>query len=184
MRSSKVCCAAIGLLLVAAQTARAQGVAESFQELRLLTRAGETVSVVGVDGRQTTGEILDLTAARLLLRVSGQPRDLSEMDVQTIWQRRADPLGNGATWGLAVGAGFGLVVGLAATYYSEGYEVGWALLAAGVYGGLGAGIGVGVDALIQTRQVIYATPGASRVTMAVSPVLTPSRTGAVVSFRF
>lgn len=85
------------------------GVATSFEQLRVLVGPGAKVTVINSTGDQTTGTISALTTSSLSLGVDGRLRDFGERDVATIRQRRSDSLGNGAKWGLGIGAGVGLL---------------------------------------------------------------------------
>lgn len=170
-------------------TARAGlGVATSFEQLRVLVGPGARVTVINSTGDQTTGAISALTPSSLSLGVDGSLRDFGEADVATIRQRRSDSLGNGAKWGFGIGAGFGLLGGLAfAASYGEG--VGWDGLAlggilAGIYGGIGAAIGVGVDAMIRGNQVIYSRAAGSAPKVTLRPALTRGRVGVLASLAF
>jgi hypothetical protein len=164
--------------------ADAQEIAGTFDQLRVLVKAGDKVRVVDDAGRETAGTIAELSPASLGLLVRGQRRDLTAAEINTITQRRSDSLANGAKWGFGVGAGLGLLAGLAlASEYDEGDDSALVFFGALIYGGIGAGIGAGVDALISTRQVIYARRAASfRVT--VRPLLTRRRQGAMVAVGF
>jgi hypothetical protein len=169
------------VVLAATATAEAQGIANSFTELRLLVRPGDTIGVTGTGGGEVTGKIAELSSSTLALTVAGRRRDFREVELTTIRQRRSDSLQNGALIGLCIGALLPAVVIAAADDADVG---GWAALAVAAYGGMGAGIGAGVDALITTRQVIYerrASPGAR---LLISPILTAERKGALVSMRF
>ena len=183
MGSHKLTCLAIGIVLAAAPAAEAQGVAYTFNELRLLVRPGDTISVVDAGGREMTGRIVELSPSKLALRGAAGTREVLESDVQTIWQRRGDPLRNGALWGLGTGAALGGLAALATLREHEG-ATGWAAIAAAFYGGIGAGIGVGIDALIQGRQVIFARPAAGAAALGVAPLVGGGRTGVAVSIRF
>jgi hypothetical protein len=172
---------ALLLLVLAAPRAEAQGVADSFEQLRLLVRAGDTITVRDSKGVDTTGKIDRLSSSSLLLIASGTRRELKEADVTTILQRRSDSLANGALWGLVIGlAGGGIATALMC--YDGPCD---ASLAAVVpfYGGLGAGIGVGVDAMIVRRQVIYEKQKGSAA-FGVVPLLGVGRLGAALSVTF
>jgi hypothetical protein len=176
------------LLCVAAPaTAAAQGIAATFQELRLLVRPGDDVTVTDVNGRNISGKITNLSAASLTLTVDGRPREWREPEVATIRQRRGDSLANGAWIGLGIGAGLA-AVGIAVAFTSEDYDAdvnfGEAVLVTAIYGGLGAAIGTGVDALITRRQVIFETRSPSGVAVQFAPLLTPTRAVARVSIGF
>jgi len=175
------------LLTATPRVVTGQEIAGSFEQLRVLVKAGDQVRVTDATGRETTGKIADLSPTALALLVDGQRREILAHDVGTIHQRRSDSLATGARVGFAIGAGLGLVGGLLiASEYDEigpGQIIGISFM----YGALGAGMGVGMDALIETEQVIYAN--AARTTPApaavkIRPVLTRARRGVVVSIGF
>ena len=143
------------------------------------------MSVIDVPGNAVSGKILSLSPSSLTLEVDGRPREFKEAEISKIMQRRGDSLGNGALWGLAVGAGLATVAvaSAAASDELEGEDAGWAALAIGVYGGIGAGIGVGIDALITRRQVIFERP-AGTPAVNVVPLMTGGRKGVLVRFAF
>lgn len=170
------------LVLGVAHAATAQGIAGSFEQLQLLVRPGEKVTVTDASGHEATGRIVDLSQSMLVLSVGGTRRELSEPDVREIQQRRSDSLANGAIWGLAVGST--IAAGLVAAFWEDSDDVGPAVGFIALYGGVGAGIGVGVDALIARRQVIYQRRSGSRVEVGFAPLVSPQRKGALVSLRF
>ena len=170
------------LLTAAAPMAEAQGVASSFEQLRVLVRPGDTVSVTDTTGREITGTIADLSSSSVALLVAGSRRDLLESEVRTIRQRRPDSLANGALWGLAIGAGTALSIMLIPI--EDGVSYGVQVLPLAMFAGAGAGIGVGVDAMIAGRQVIYAKPAGSSPRVRVSPLLTREHKGLLVSLGF
>ena len=168
----------------AAPAAQAQTLAGSFDQLQVLVKPGDTISVTDATGRELTGRIESLSQSSLSLLVAGARHDLPEREVRTIRQRRSDSLANGAKWGLGIGAGLGLAGGLAiASEYSEGGGVYIPILAL-VYGGIGAGVGAGLDALILSNQVIYFKSPGSVAKVTVSPLVTSERKGVVVVFGF
>lgn len=164
----------------------AQATAKTLDELRLLVKVGDRVSVTDSEGRVTRGSITLLSPTRLVLDVNGAPNEWNEASVARISQRRADSLANGALWGLAIGAGLATtaVVVVAADEGFDSEGAGWAALAIGIYSALGAGVGVGVDALIRKDQVIYATGATTAARWRLSPVVTPRVQGARLSVRF
>lgn len=168
------------LLACAASPAGAQEIAGTFEQLRVLVKPGDRITVIDDAGRETTGSIADLSASSLVL-LSGRDRhDFSASDIGTIRQRRSDSLANGAKWGLAVGAGLGLLAGLALA--SEAGDAGAFVVGATLfYGGVGAGIGVGVDALISGNQVIYVRRSSPSARFTVTSPMTPRRLGIVVT---
>ena len=170
-------------LAAMAQTAAAQGVAGSFEQLQILVKPGDTLIVTDTTGKETTGKIADLSASTLTLLTDGARRELRESDVTTIKQRRADSLANGAVIGLGVGAGCALALLwiVASTEDVSGSDV---AIVSGVYAAIGTGAGVGVDALIRGRQVIYQRPSTSGVQFGIAPWLTSHRKGVAVTLRF
>lgn len=168
-----------GVLLAAAMPAAAQGIANSFEELRLLVRPGDTITIRSSAGAEVTGKIDSLSRSSLVLR-DGERREFLEADVTSILQRRGDSLVNGALWGMAAGAGF---IAVAAAASCEGDCDGFVVAAALVYSGLGAAIGIGIDALVMSRYVVYEKARRS-VAWRVSPLLTPRRQGVAVTLSF
>jgi hypothetical protein len=171
------------LIILVAATAEAQELAGTFDQLRVLVKPGDTLTVVDDSGQRVEGKVASLSASALSLTVSGTPRQFLNTDVNSIEKRGPDSLKNGALIGLAVGGGLGAVAMLAliATDDNPGPI---AFVGALMYGGIGAGIGVGFDALIEGRRVIYARSGSARSALTVAPLLGRTRKGARVSLRF
>lgn len=168
--------------------AYSQTIAKTLDELRLLVKSGDTVAVTDAGGRVTKGAITTLSPSALVLDVNGQPREWKEGDISTISHRRSDSLGDGALWGLIIGAG-ATATAIAIAVNSEGgsfeeEDLGFALAVIGIYGGAGAAVGVGIDALIKKEQVIYQKGGASSARWQLAPVVTPRVQGARLSVRF
>lgn len=171
------------LVAVLVSTVEAQELAGSFDQLRVLVRKGDTVTVTDADDRQVKGSLLELSPASLALMVDGTPRTFLEADVAAIRQRRPDSLANGAKWGFAVGASLGVLAGLTLTSEYEGGAIAFMSALAAIYGGLGAGAGAGIDALHSGHQVIYARRRAAS-SISLRPVLVPGRRAVVASFTF
>ena len=155
--------------------ARAQAVAQNFDELRLKIKAGDAIYVMDETGRERRGHVLDLSPSALRMSFDGQPGELTESATLRIRQRRPDPLWTGALIGGVAGAGLGV---LSATFSEEcshnagsGACVGPVLSATGIC----AAIGVGIDAMIQGRKVIYERPAGRSVHL--SPMASPGRAG-------
>jgi hypothetical protein len=167
---------AFALLLVVAATAEAQQVAGTFDQLRVLVKRGDTLTVTDGAGQRLRGKLTDLSESSLVLEVSGTRRVLQGADVDIIEKRGSDSLKNGALIGLSIGAGlFGAAMGAATG------DWGYAALGAVLYGGIGAGIGVGVDALIEGQRVIYAGSRSTRTSFNIAPILSRSRKGVLVT---
>jgi len=152
--------ACLALLLILPVTTCAQELAGSFDQLRVLVKAGDTIRVTDRTGREVRGSVIDVSASSLALATGGSRRTFLESDVTSIRQRRPDSLSNGAKWGFAVGAGLGLLAGITIASEYEGSS-GTALIPmlALVYGGIGAGAGAGIDALHSSEHVIFAWRG-------------------------
>ena len=142
-------------ILTSAGPASAQELAGTFDQLRVLVKAGDRIRVVDTSGQDIRGTIADLGLSSLTLVSDGTRRDFAERDINTISQRRPDSLANGALWGLAIGGGLGLLGGLALSG-ADGSSAAIIPVITLAYGGIGAGVGAGVDALISAERVIYA----------------------------
>jgi len=173
-----------GLLAAAPSTAAsAQELAGSFDQLRVLVKSGDTVRVTDSSGQEARGKVFDVSSSSLAIVTEGQQRVFLERDVAAIRQRRSDSVGNGAKWGLAVGAGLGSLAGIMiVSEYGDGALAVIPVFAL-LYGGLGAGVGAGVDAMHSSDQVIYARRAApSKVSL--RPILTRGRKGVLASLTF
>lgn len=179
---SRVACASLLLALVVTG-AEAQELAGSFEQLRVLVKRGDTVRVIDRAGNEVRGPISALSPSSLAIRVAGSQRTFLESEIGEIWQRRPDSPANGAKWGLAIGAGLGLLAGISfSSEYDDGARALIPVLAL-AYGGMGAGVGAGLDAVVSSNQVIFARRGSdARVTL--RPILKAGRTGALASFAF
>lgn len=168
-----------------AAPASAQGVAQTFTELRLLIREGDTVAVASVkDDDVVRGRVESLTATSLVLARGGRLQTLSEADVVTIRQRRGDSLSNGALIGLAAGLGTVLVGAAILASGSEEVDGGGVAILGALYGGAGAGIGAGIDALITREYVIFERPRSARLDVRIAPMLTHGVRGIGVTIAF
>lgn len=173
------------LLCASATRVEAQGVASSFDQLSVLVKPGDKITVVDVAGREAEGRIGQLSRDTLTLVTKAGPRQLGEGDVAKIRQRRSDSLQNGAIIGAAAGAGYGLaLLALAAAISDGGGPIPISVVTGMVvFTGMGAAAGAGIDALIARRQVIYEKPGAGG-RVSISPLFLDGRRGVAVSVRF
>ena len=172
------------LLCVGGTRVEAQGVASSFDQLGVLVKPGDKIIVVDVTGRETEGRLRTLSRDRLTLVTAAGPRDLGEVDVALIRQRRGDSLTNGAIIGAVAGTAYYLTLA-AILSDSDGGDVivSTAIVGGVLAAGMGAAAGAGIDALITHRQVIYRkATGANRVS--VSPVFGRGRRGAAITVTF
>jgi hypothetical protein len=176
---------AVFLLLCAGGTrVEAQGVASSFDQLAVLVKPGDKISVVDITGREAEGRIGTLSRDALTLVTKAGPRVLGEGDVAQIRQRRDDSLKNGAIIGAAAGTAY-LLTAAALLGDSDGGDVivGPAVAWGVLFAGMGAAAGAGIDALITGRQVIYQKPGGGS-RFSISPLFRHGRRGAEVSVKF
>src|SRR5215510_9017519 len=119
--------------------------AQSFEQLQVLVKPGDSIYVRDWAGATSKAKILGLSSSSLQVMTKSGARDLSEADVSEIKQWRKDSLANGALIGLAGGATIG-VVG-AAYYCREGDQCPAAAAAIiGLWSAVGVGVGVGIDA--------------------------------------
>lgn len=173
------------VLAACVAAADAQELAGSFDQLRVLVKTGDKITVTDDAGRETTGRIAELSSSSLALLVGDERRDLQATEIDTIRQRRGDSLANGAKWGFGIGAILGFAGSLAVAS-QEDVEDDVAIVAISTlfYGAVGAGIGVGVDAMNSAEQVIYVRRAASADRLTVRPLLTRQRQGAMVVIGF
>ena len=162
---------------------KAQELANSFDQLLVLAKPGDTVSVTDGTGRETRGTIAALSSSSLELLVAGNRRSFLESETRTIRQRQSDPLKNGALWGLGIGAGLGLL-SFVSTEDSPGLSAGEGVAATLMMGGFGTAVGVGVDAIFRSNEVIYSRPGRTSTRLTLSPLLVRDREGALLSLGF
>jgi hypothetical protein len=170
------------LLMAGAPAVEAQDVASSFDQLRVLLKRGDTVSVTDSAGHEITGRIADVSPSLLGVLVGHGRRDLVESDVRTIRQPRHANLATGAKWGFGVGAAFGAFAILANSSCSGCSS--FIPLTATVFGGIGCGIGVGISASMISQQLIFSRPATASSSLTVAPLVTRERQGMLVSLRF
>jgi hypothetical protein len=175
---------AVGLWLLGFGLADAEAQqATSFEQLQLLVKAGDTVSVTAFSGQVIKGKVAELSPSSIRLVSNRVAHDLAEADVSEIKQRRADSLGNGARNGAITGAVFGVLGALISDCPSDscaGDRVG----VAGVMTALGTGIGVGIDALIVRTQVVYRSRGRSSTRFNITSLLQGGNKGIRLSVSF
>ena len=162
-------------------SAQAQTAVQSFEELKAIVRAEETVIVTEMTGRRAKGTVTAVEKDSLSLTTGGQTQTFARSEVRTV--RVADGLGNAALIG--AGAGLGAALGVLAIIGSgDGYvlpsaKVGAPLLLSGI----GALAGALVDRAHEGGRLLYVAAG-KRSGLAVSPLLGKGRLGVLVSVRF
>ena len=176
---------ACALCMGTATVVQAQEVASSLEQLRLLLKPGDTVTVTDTSGQEVTGTIAHLSSASLRLIVNGARRDVAEAEVRLIRRNEHASLVTGAKWGFGIGAAVGLVGVLATGCCNQDAGGPWLIpLAVGLYGGIGSGIGVATSASIRTQHVVYVKPGASSAKLTLTPLMIPRRQGLLLSVGF
>ena len=171
---------AVAAVALSVASAEAQDVAGTFDQLRVLVKPGDTVSITDSAGLRVRGRLTDISPTSLGVDVSGKRREFLQLDIDRIARKGDDSLANGALIGLAIGAGLGAAV---LGTVDDGPGAGWVAFASVLYGGIGAGIGVGVDALVRGERVIFAAPRRSASAVDISPILGHRRKGLAVSLR-
>lgn len=184
MRSLTIVCAAFVLLWGGPARVEAQAIASSLDQLAVVVKTGDKISVVDIAGNETEGRLGTLSREGLTLFTDAGPRVLGEADIATIRQRRGDSLKNGMIIGAIAGTAY-FLTGAALLSDSDGGDV---IVSTAVVGGvlfaaLGAAAGAGIDALITRRQVIYEKP-VSSARFSVSPLFGHERRGVAISVRF
>ena len=172
----------VALMISPVSLAGAQELATSFDQLRVLVKAGDTLTVTDTGGHEFRGQISGLSSTALDIIVDGQSRALRASDVTTIRVKREDSLGNGAKKGFIVGAVLGLLAGV--SLVGEFDSAGIIPLSVLLYGGLGTSVGVGIDALTQSNNVIFAQQNGRTVTLNATPILGPRARGMRVAIGF
>jgi hypothetical protein len=188
MKAPRLACMSVMCVLVFACPWRAAAqdiAATSFDQLRLLVRLGDIVTVTDASGHRIKRKLAGLTDTSLSL--AGDNRLFAERDVEAVTRHDHAQLRTGALWGFGVGAGVGVLFAQALCEYGCGPAAytGMAL----VYGGLGSGIGLGISAMIPTEQLVFrsgssASTGSSGARLIVAPVLSQNRQAVSVSLRF
>jgi hypothetical protein len=171
------------LLMAGAPIVQAQEIASSFDQLRVLLKRGDAVSVTDSAGHEITGRIADVSSSLLGVLVGDGRRDLVESEVRTIRQPRHANLATGAEWGFGIGAAFGAFAILANSSNCSGCSS-LIPLTATVFGGIGCGIGVGVSASMISQRLIFSKPAAASTSLTVTPLVTRERQAMLVSLRF
>jgi len=165
----------VALVLASVIPARAQELASSFDQLRVLIKAGDTLTITGNTGQETRGRVARLTGTSLEIVADGVAQILQEDRITTIQLRHADSLANGAKIGFGIGVGFGALGALAVAgeIGSNAAIVPIVLM----YGALGAGVGVGVDGLFSSDKVVFSRPSPRAARLALSPIAGQGRRG-------
>jgi hypothetical protein len=168
---------AVVLVAGTAVPGTAQTMTATFDDLRDAAYRGQTVYVADQAGTTVKGRVVRFSATSLELLVNGEPRTWHVSDVAWISQRHRHA-GRGALVGLAMGACLGTLVFAA---NSDGEDAGFALVLAGLFGGIGSGAGAAIGAASRSEHVLYAARPTGRV---LAPIVAPGVVGVRAHFRF
>jgi len=153
----------------------AQELASSFDQLRVLVKVGDTLTITDRGGQETRGRLVRLVGTSLELDADGTPQVWSQDRITSIRQRHSDSLANGAKIGFGIGAGLGALAGfaIAGELDAPGAIPGIIL----IYGAMGAGMGVGVDGLMSGNRVVFSRPNSPSARLSAAPIVGPGRRG-------
>ena len=143
----------LALVIAGSVPAEAQKPVESFQDLWMRVKTGDTVTVTDGSGQETTAVFAKVSDSTLSLLVGGQFRDIPFADVREV-AKKGDSVWNG----FLIGAGIGAALGAASGGCDElgCYSRGAGAAATGlVFGGGGALI----DHFIKGRTVVFRAKG-------------------------
>jgi len=170
--------------LTVAGSAHAQTTANNFEQLSLLVKSGDRVSVTGSSGGIVEGRILDVRPSAMTLNVNGQPKEFMLDDVRAISRRQHADLGKAAWWGFGIGVGLGLA-GLPATECRLGAECAQvALTMPLMVGGISAAIGAGFAAATTRDRVVFVRPGTGNIKLAAEPIVDRTHAGVRLTARW
>lgn len=169
------------LLIASSVAAEAQQVASSFDQLRMIVKSGERVTVTDPFGRTIKGRIARRSASDLELVSDDGGSIFTEAEVMTIKQQRHSSLPGGAGAGLVIGGLLGGVLGAIAGA-SGNFAWQGALFGAGYFGAIGTG--VGVRALTTHQKTIFSRTGPSAGKLTIVPLATQKRRGVQVTYGF
>ena len=162
--------------------ADAQELAGDLNQLRVLVKPGDVLTVTDTAGQRVRGRLTQLDNAGIVLELQEkQKRQYEGHMVAIIEKHGGDSLKNGALIGFATGGILGGLGGALSANAFGGNPVGIAATAGLIYGGIGAAIGTGIDALIDGRYVIYAK---SKATVSLAPVIDRDRKGVLFKVSF
>jgi hypothetical protein len=172
------------LLCASGARVEAQDTVSSFDQLGVLVKPGDKITVVDLAGREAEGRIWKLSRDELLLVTRAGPQAFGEVDVAQVRQRRDDSVRNGAIIGAVAGTAYFLTA-MTLLGDSDGGEVivGTAVAGGVLFAGMGAAAGAGIDALITRRQVIYRKASGEN-SVSVSPLFGRGRRGAAITVTF
>jgi hypothetical protein len=163
----------LAMALACPASALAQLPTSTLDQLSLIVREGDLVSVRDQTGTSTRGRIIEVRTDRLIVDTGGIARSWSANELLEIRRRTRDSVLNGAIIGAAIGGG------LTSSIYLDNECRGDPVCAKAVivYAVIGAAAGAGIDALIRANPLIYRRSG-SRVSWSVAPTFSVDQRGA------
>ena len=163
---------AIVMFVIVPALGRAQQPATTFRELPRLVGLGEPVVVTDDGGVRIKGTLVEISDSLVVLRSHGKRRDFSPAQVTEI-RTPADSVKNGTLWGLLIGTGGGLVIGLGLdASRGEGTWLAPATTLAGA--GIGALAGLVGDVSRSNRRVLFRS-SSERGSLQLEPIVSRRR---------
>jgi hypothetical protein len=169
-------------------TAEAGGaaVARDFAELAAKIEPGDTVLVTRQAGERTRALVqgFDASLNTLYLTSDGTSFGLSESELSQLELRYADSRANGVVIGAVAGSSIFVIAGVACALVDGCNAASETFAAAALFGGIGAGIGFAIDSSIKTERLVYVGPASAPRGFGFAPVISRTKQGALVVFRF
>lgn len=141
---------------------------------------GDVVYVTDASGATIKGALASVTGDVMRVRIRTDVREMAAADIRRVqWQRR-DSLLNGVLIGAAIGAAPGIYFLITDPNECTGLcPEEWAAV------GISAAVGGLVDRAVRQRTTVYeAPPGDRSRSVAIAPLVTPSRRGVRLIVRF
>ena len=155
--------------------------AHSVDELRVLLKRGDQITLTGDPGGLFEGRVLNVSAATLALQVNGILREFSLNEIRSVTRREHASLGK------AGGIGFGIGAGATLLWFvrSGGCDFcGQQLTALTIMNGaLGAAAGVGIAAATARDHLIF-TKINLNAALSFAPLVDRGKRGVRVSWEF
>lgn len=142
----------------------AQEAATSLEDLRLVLKKGDRVTVLDLSGKNIRGKVERIGPGLLEIRVGDSLRSFSDNEARQITCKKMDSPLNG----MLIGAGLGFGATLPLLWAASEGDHGWAVAGAGLWGLIGGGIGALVDVAVREKQTVYVRPK-SRASLNISP---------------
>jgi hypothetical protein len=172
----------LALVIAGSVPAEAQKPLESFADVWMGVKTGDTVIVTDGSGQQTTAVFAKVSDSTLSLLVGGQLRDIPFTDVREV-AKQGDSLWNGFLIGAGIGAALGAAAQASCT--SRAYSIGSTPClppaAVAVLGLLSGGVGALIDHFIIARTVVFRVKSTA---LRLDPGFSLNRSGLSLSVAF